>query len=181
MKYIALLRAVNVGGKNKLNMADLRAALEAIGLGQVQTYIQSGNIVFESHETEASLKPQIERAIDQRFGLALDVVLRTLVELDQVVAHCPFVLHQEQAASGPVMLYVAFLDSPPQAAGLSRLDRYVSDREQYQLVGRDVFLLLKQGMHNSKLAPQVHKLGTPATVRNWKTLNRLRAIAHDGE
>ena len=183
MKYIALLRAVNVGGKNKLKMADLRVALESIGLDQVQTYIQSGNILFESDETEASLKPRIERAIEERFGLALDVVLRTLPELDDMVEHCPFAQHQESESesSSPATMHVALLDAPPQGEDISRLDRFVSDSEQYQVVGRDVFLLLKQGMGNSKMAPQVHKLGTSATLRNWKTLNRLRVIAHDTE
>lgn len=183
MKYIALLRAVNVAGKNKLKMADLRDALGSHGLQQVQTYIQSGNVLFESDETEEALKQQIEHAIEQRFGLSLTVVLRTLPELDELVDNCPFAEEREPGAgtSSPAGLYVALLTGPPGGDDLDRLDRYANDREQFHVVGRDIYLLLQQGMRQSKLAPPLNKMSTPATLRNWKTLNRLRTMAHDTE
>lgn len=183
MQYIAFLRAVNVGGNKKLKMADVRAAIESIGLHQVQTYIQSGNVLFDSDEPEASLQSQIERGIEATFGFSTDVLLRTATEIDDIIENCPFPAPQAPAAtsSEPVTLYVALLNAPPTDHDISRLDRYSSDHETYRVVGRNMYLLLNQGMSHSKLAPQIQKLETPGTVRNWKTLQKLRAMATDAE
>lgn len=181
MRYIALLRAVNVGGQHKIKMTDLRDTLESIGLQQVQTYIQSGNILFESNAAESALQTQISNSIEDRFGFPVDVILRTSTELANLVENSPFLELGEsgETASGPAKIHVALLNEPPGQGSTERLERYANEQEQYRMVGRDVYLYLNQGMGHSQLAPQVHKLGVPATVRNWKTLTKLHSLAHD--
>lgn len=88
--YIALLRGINVGGKNIIKMADLKLAFIAMGFSQVQTYIQSGNVLFESHEDEASLRKRIEYEIEVSFGLKITVILRKAEELERIIENCPF-------------------------------------------------------------------------------------------
>ncbi|MGC1239930.1 MAG: DUF1697 domain-containing protein, partial [Chryseosolibacter sp.] len=87
--YIALLRGINVGGKNKIKMEDLREALGAMGLSRVQTYIQSGNILFESDEDEATLCHRIEQEVEKVFGLSIKVIIRASEELKKIAATCP--------------------------------------------------------------------------------------------
>lgn len=177
MKYIGLLRAVNVGGKNKIKMVDLRAALEAIDLQQVSTYIQSGNIIFDSDDAEDTLHQRIESHIEQRFGFHIDVILRTVSDFERMIVNCPFLQNLESTLSNPTDLYVALLNEPLNHEAVATLARYASADEQYRVVGRDIYLLLKHGMGQSKLGPQIQKLGAPATLRNWKTILKLHAMA----
>lgn len=179
MRYIGLLRAVNVGGKNKMKMAELRNALESIDLQNVQTYIQSGNIIFDSEHTQDVLQQRIEHHLEQHFGFHTDLILRTATEFDRLVADCPFIEQAEAVTSSesPAGLYVALLNESPSKEAVEALARYVSADEQYRLVGRDLYLLLSGGMAQSRLAPRVQKLGTAATLRNWKTIRKLHTLA----
>lgn len=181
MKYIALLRAVNVGGRHKIKMADLRDTLAGVGLDHVRTYIQSGNILFESNAPQASLHTRITNSIEERFGFPVDLVLRTVAELADIIENSPFLepAESEESPSGHVKLYVALLQSLPGHGALQRLEQCASEQERYRVVGRDIYLYLNQGMRHSKLAPQVHNLSVPVTVRNWKTLTKLHAMAND--
>lgn len=175
--YIALLRAVNVGGQHKIKMADLRRVLAAQGLQDPKTYIQSGNILFNSNDTEESLQKLVENTIEEHFGFPIDVILRNVAELDEMLAHCPYVRQDNESSTAN--LHVALLKNPPPPEATAQLGKYTSPYERFQIIGRDIYLLLEQGMRNSKLAPQIHKLGTTATVRNWKTLTKLRTMAHE--
>ena len=179
MRYIGLLRAVNVGGKNTIPMADLRSALQDIELDHVRTYIQSGNMVFDSDLTEDAVQDRIEHQIQQRFGFHIDVILRTVTEFDRLIADLPFAGASEPAssASSPVGVSVAFLNEPPDPDAVAALDRYPSPGEQYRVVSRNVYLLLPNGTARSKLVAQVQKLGPRVTVRNWKTVQKLQAMA----
>lgn len=182
--YIALLRGINVGGKNKIKMADLRELLERIGLEKVQTYIQSGNILFESDEAEAALRERIEQEIETRFGLSITVILRTSDELKQIVESCPFSdeqIAEAEATSEGECLYVSMLLAEPLAERVGKLEAFDFKDDQYRIVGRDVFLLFRQSIRNSKLAVQVEKLGVTATTRNWKTISKLVALAEEAE
>lgn len=174
--YIAFLRGINVGGKNKIKMADLKSALENIGLEHVQTYIQSGNILFESAEDELSLRGRIEHEIAAVFGITLTVVMRTAEELERIVSHCPFspeiVAETAHAAEGE-SLYVAMLPVAPTTSGIEKLEAANNGDDQYQIEGRDVYLLFRQSIRNAKLSVNLQKLGVPATVRNWNTMNKL--------
>ena len=120
-RYVALLRGVNVGGKNKLLMADLRDIFTAAGCAAVQTYIQSGNVVFEAAQDLAERVPEIvTRAIRRRFGYETAVVVRSSEELRQVVASSPF-----DTSSDPRFLHVAFLEDTPGAEVVSVTSRQV--------------------------------------------------------
>ncbi|HEY4391871.1 MAG TPA: DUF1697 domain-containing protein [Paenibacillus sp.] len=180
--YIALLRGINVGGKNKIKMADLKRILTESGLKRVQTYIQSGNVLFESDETEGVLRQHIEQQIETAFGFPISVVLRTEQELRAIAAKCPFTEEQiaaADAASDTESLYVAFLMDIPADQDLERLSKYETDQEQYHVLGRDIYLLFSDSVRNSKLAVQIQKLSSPSTVRNWKTFNKLLSLAEE--
>ncbi|WP_308634887.1 DUF1697 domain-containing protein [Paenibacillus silvisoli] len=180
--HIALLRGINVGGKNKIKMADLRDALGTLGLSRVQTYIQSGNILFESEEGEAVLRERIEGLIEREFGLSIKVVMRTAEEMAAIVAGCPFTDEQIAAAdasSEGECLYVSMLLDAPPADRVQKLETYATDVERFVIAGRDIYLLFSQSIRNSKLAVQADKLNVPSTVRNWNTVNKLLAMAQE--
>lgn len=174
--YIALLRGINVGGKNKIKMAELKTALENIGLKQVQTYIQSGNVLFVSEKDESTLRKEIEQMIEVVFGITLIVVLRTAAEMRRIVEHCPFpeeLLAEAAATCAGESLHVAMLPEPPALSGIDKLEAVNYGDDLYSIAGRDVYLLFRGSIRDSKLAVNLHKLGVPATVRNWKTMNKL--------
>ncbi len=178
--YIALLRGINVGGKNIIKMGDLKHAFEAIGLSQVRTYIQSGNVLFKSNEEEEPLRKRIEHEIERVFGFEITVVLRTDKELEYITQNCPFSqeeISEAELSSEAESLYISLLTQAPAQEGIQLLNTYKSERDKCQIQGRDVFLLFHHSIRNSKLANNLHKLGVPATVRNWKTINKLVVLA----
>ncbi|MFE0554306.1 DUF1697 domain-containing protein [Paenibacillus lautus] len=174
--YIALLRGINVGGHNKIKMADLRKMLEHMGLARVQTYIQSGNVLFESAESKETLRVQMEQGILETFGFSISVILRTSEEIEGIVRNCPFseeTIRQAEEASEFESLYVAMLPEAPAAEDVEKLRLYVNEKETFEVIGEEVYLLFKESVRNSKLAVQLTKLGVPMTMRNWKTMNKL--------
>lgn len=177
--YIALLRGINVGGKNIIKMAELKRIFEAIGLSEVQTYIQSGNVLFKSNEGEGSLRKKIEHEIKVVFSLSVTVVLRTYEELERIIMNCPFskeeVLEAESSMEAESQ-YVALFTHAPMQEKIEHLNAYRSESDQYRIVGRDVYLLFRHSIRNSKLANNLYKLDVPSTVRNWKTINKLAAL-----
>ncbi|GGL60605.1 DUF1697 domain-containing protein [Sporolactobacillus putidus] len=179
--YLALLRGINVGGKNKIKMADLRHVLESIGLNRVETYIQSGNVLFESDDEEDTLRKKIENEIETIFGFPVVVVLRTAAELERVIRVCPFseeeIKEAEWANSEGESLYVALLTHPPLKQKMDDLNRFKSGEDDCRIVNRDIYLLLRHSIRHSKLANHLQKLDVPATIRNWKTMNRLHTLA----
>ena len=178
--YVALLRGINVGGKNRIKMSDLKSTFETVGLHRVQTYIQSGNVLFESDGEEAEIRRRIEREMETVFGFAVTVVLRTAAELADLAGRCPFseemVLDAEASAEGE-SLYVSLLTQAPSEEGMECLRAYKSEGEEYRIEGREVFLLFRHSIRNSKLANNLQKLEVPGTVRNWKTISKLAALA----
>lgn len=179
--YIALLRGINVGGKNKIKMADLKRMLESIGLSRVETYIQSGNVLFESNEKEDTLRKKIEYEIETIFGFSVVVVLRTAAELERIIQDCPFsedeVTEAESSNSEGESLYVSLLTQAPLQEKIEHLNTFRSEGDEYRIKNRDIYLLFRHSIRNSKLANNLQKLDIPATVRNWKTINKLHAIA----
>lgn len=171
--YIALLRAINVSGQNMIKMAELKRLFEQMGFGGVQTYIQSGNVRFDSPEEAHPLRERIEAAIQATFGLTVTVILRTATELAQVVARCPFPAVDH--------LYVAYLDQEPTPAGIERLNEFQSQTEEWQVAGREVYIIYHEGAGRSKLTTALleKRLGVSATARNWRTTQRLLAMAQE--
>lgn len=177
--YIALLRGINVGGKNMIKMADLKRSLTDNGLKEVQTYIQSGNVLFASDEGEGEMAVRIEHIIRQDFGLDVPVVLRTAAELRGAAADCPFTAEEVSAAESTSVgecLYVAFLQGEPAAEALERFAVYANDKEKFRAAGREVYLLFSDSVRNSKLAANLQKLDESVTVRNWRTVNKIVSL-----
>ncbi|OAB44326.1 DUF1697 domain-containing protein [Paenibacillus glacialis] len=178
--YIAFLRGINVGGKNMIKMAVLKQLFETMGFQRVQTYIQSGNVLFQSNDLEGTLRSQIEQEIETIVGFAVNVVLRTAVELERIIGNCPFsegAVAEAEASSVGESLYVSLMVEAPVQESVDRLSIYASPNEQYCVEGREVYLLFGNSVRNSKLSNNLHKLGGPATVRNWKTLSKLLVLA----
>lgn len=174
--YIALFRGINVGGHNIIKMAELRNLFETMGLANVKTYIQSGNVVFESIEEEKTLRDQIENEVEKSFGFPVSIILRTSSQLEEIIHHCPFPV--ENLLEGE-SVHVAFLAEEPAQEGVDRLHSFESDDEQFRLLGKELYLFFRQSIRNSKLAAQLQKLGVPATVRNWRTTCKLASMAKE--
>lgn len=180
--YIALLRGINVGGNNKIKMAELKAALGELGLARVQTYIQSGNLLFESDQDEVSLRLAIEQQIKKSFGLSIKTIIRTFEQWEQLVERCPFTEEQlagAAAASQGECFYVALMLEEPSAERVEKLHAFKSDNDQFQIVGKHIYLLYNRSILQSKLPAQVEKLGVLTTTRNWKTVMKLAAMANE--
>ncbi|MCY4113353.1 MAG: DUF1697 domain-containing protein [Chloroflexi bacterium] len=174
--YIALLRAINVGGTKKLLMADLRAMFEASGCSDVRTYIQSGNVVFRAEPALAERLPSlIEAEIAASHGFEVPVVTRTAAEWTAVVDGNPFLA----AGADPAHLHVGFLASTPSAARIAELDPDRSPQDAFEIRGREVYLHFPNGTARSKLTVDYfdRTLGTTITIRNWRTVGKLLEMA----
>lgn len=172
MKYIALLRAINVGGKNKLPMRDLTAMLAKAGCADVQTYIQSGNAVFSSPPELAKRIPElISEAIVKKFGFRVPVVLRSGKEIQAIVEHNPFL----QSVKDTKTLHVGFLADQPAASRIAALDPQRSPGDSFKVLGREIYLCLPNGFGRSKLTNAYFDSGlaTLSTFRNWRTVLTL--------
>ena len=174
--HVALLRGINLGGKNRLPMKDLAAMFTDAGCGSITTYIQSGNVVFEAPPVLARRIPaRIEKAIADRFGYRVPVVTRTGAELHKVVRGNPFLRAGAEAGT----LHVAFLARPPAAAKVKALDPGRSPPDSFAARGREIYLHCPNGLGRTKLTNAYFdsKLGTISTVRNWKTVEALLELA----
>jgi len=176
--YVSLLRGINVGGHKKILMADLRRTYDALGFAPVQTYIQSGNVVFRGAPGSAeSVAQRIEEAIMADFGFQVRVMLRTAEELEDVVRGNPFLAE----GADPSRLHVTFL---AEAASAQAMDEFASFRmgpDELRLVGREAYLHCPGGMGRTKLTPTFieRSFGSPTTTRNWRTVNTVLAMARD--
>lgn len=174
--YIALLRGINVGGKNKIKMSELKDALEAIELRRVRTYIQSGNVLFESAEGPKCLCRRIEDQIQAVFGIASTVVLRTAEELQMVVRNCPY---GGGALKEGESIHVSLLTEVPTQERVMRLLDGESGADEWCLNGREIYALFRQSVLDSRLARNIQKLGNCVTTRNLNTIHKLVALASD--
>lgn len=175
MVHIALLRGINVGKGNRIRMAELKQALEEAGFRQVQTYIQSGNILLEDGGREADLVARMEEVIRNSFGLTVPVMLRTADEWERIVADCPY--KPDTLADGE-SIQLALLRSPPSAEQIASLTAAKEGSpDVFHAVNREIYVRLGQSMLDSKLADQMHKKGEPMTVRNWRTVVKLAEMA----
>ncbi|TXK76897.1 DUF1697 domain-containing protein [Paenibacillus sp. N3.4] len=172
--YIALLRGINVGGNNKIKMAELKAAFENLGLTRVQTYIQSGNILFESEEGAGALRLRIEQEIHAVFGISLTVVLRTAEELERMIQNCPFAAESLSAGQS---IHVSALTEPLSQQQIDLLSNGISEIDEVHIHGHEIYVLYGQSILDSKLAKNLQKLGGVVTTRNWNTMNKLAALA----
>ena len=172
---IALFRGINVGGKNLLPMKDLVRILEGLGLRDVRTYIQSGNVVFAAGtDIGPGLAAAIGAAVETAFGFMPAVLLLTLPELEAAIAENPF----PEAVTDPKTLHVNFLAAAPGAPDLDGLEALRTDSERFDLTDRRFYLHAPDGIGRSKLAARAERLlGVPMTGRNWRTVCKLRELA----
>lgn len=175
MKYVALLRGVNVGGKNKLPMKDLAELCVALGCSDVVTYIQSGNVVFTARASAAkSLPAGISTEINRRLGLTVPVVLRSGPQIDNLLAGNPFLPDDPSGKS----LAVAFLADAPSTDAIAKLDPNRSPGDRFHVIGPDIYFHLNTGFADTKLtnAWLDSKLSTVSTARNWNTVIKLAEL-----
>ncbi|MBL0370458.1 DUF1697 domain-containing protein [Rhizobium sp. KVB221] len=172
--YIALLRGINVGGK-VLKMADLRQAVSMLDLADIQTYLQSGNMVFRAQETEAgTLAPAISQAIADKCAMDVHVLVRTANDWSHIVAANPFL----QAAEHPRTLHAFILDRQPESANVEELMSRDFGADEWKIVGVVLYLHAPDGFGKSKLAGLVERvLKVPMTARNWNTMLALDELA----
>lgn len=171
--YIALLRGINVGGHKVIKMADLKQMFESIELKQVKTYIQSGNIVFESENDVDFLNKRIQSEIKNVFGFDVPVMLRTHEEFINMIKRCPY--EADSLLEGE-SIHVIFLANELSEKEKDQLLMQKNETEDCYIYEKVVYLFFKNSIRNSKLMNQFQKLHTPATVRNWRTVNKLKAI-----
>jgi uncharacterized protein (DUF1697 family) len=175
--HIALLRGINVGGKNNLPMAALKEFFISAGCDDVRTYIQSGNVVFRASNKLANRIPAIVgQAITGSFGFEVPLVTRTATELHAVRSSNPFFPAEE-----PAKLHVVFLVNKPTKKQIRALDTDRSPPDQFVVQGREVFLLCPNGIARTKLTNAFwdSSLKTTSTIRNWNTVNKLIQLAEE--
>jgi uncharacterized protein (DUF1697 family) len=168
MKYIALLRGINVGGTGLLPMKDLAALCESLGFASVRTYIQSGNVLFASKLAESKVKKLLEDTLEKRMGKKIHVIVRTHAELLRILERNPF------PGEEPAKVGISFLDAAPPPGMLQKV--VAPAGEQVQLGEREVYVYYPIGMGQSKLKMP---LDAPTTVRNVNTVAKLAAMSED--
>jgi uncharacterized protein (DUF1697 family) len=178
--YVSMLRAVNVGGTSRLKMDALRAVYESIGLKDVRTLLQSGNVVFRSAiANREQLVKRIRQEIERQLELEVEVILRTLAEIAGIVERGPVLSPHADKAK----LLVMFLSGVPDAAAQAALVKWhkgYKGPEMLEMRGPEIYLYYPEGIGRSKLSGAVieSKLDMSGTARNWNTLQKLLDTAH---
>jgi uncharacterized protein (DUF1697 family) len=175
--WIALFRGINVVGKNLLSMDELQKDLEALKFKNVRTYIQSGNVIFDStHKSASSLSKLIAKMLMERYQLYPQLKLLEPTELIAALDSNPF----PQATRDPASLHLFFLSEAPLASKTAKLKAIKTETENFRLLGKIFYLHTPDGFGRSKLASNVEKhLGVTATARNYRTVIKLRCMLQD--
>lgn len=173
--YIALLRGINVGGRNKLPMRELVEVLKTLGLQEIKTYIQSGNVVFQREaQNIAGLTEQISAAINKSHGFSPKILILQLEDFENALASNPF----PEGENDPKTLHLYFLASAPKNPDLETLELLKRESERFAIIGRVFYLHAPEGVGRSKLAARAEKaLGVAATARNWRSVGKIFEMA----
>ncbi len=174
--FVSLFRGINVGGQHMVKMGELKALHEELGLQDVVTYIQSGNVVFRGDEVDpAQLAQQIEDAFAGKFGFRSSVIVRSETGLQEAINNNPF---QNQPEKEAKWVHILFLASRPERTALEDLHQAYSGPEEIHLIGQQLYMYYPTGMGRSKLTlPLIEKkLKTTGTVRNWNTVLQLQKL-----
>ncbi len=172
MKYIAFLRGINVGGRNKVKMETLREVCASIGFQNVKTYINSGNVIFETGvSNDKTLAERIEKAIEAEFALKIKVMVRSLAEIEHITKNNPFDGQFENDKD----LHVFFLDEELPQEKIELLLSHNNQNEQFAVRNREIFCLLRISVLDSLMGKDYigKKLKVSATARNWRTVNKI--------
>jgi uncharacterized protein (DUF1697 family) len=175
MKWIALLRAVNLGPHNRVPMAELKTLIEASGFNGARTLLQSGNAVFGGGRSSAAIERTLEQATAKRLGVTTDYFVRSAAEWEAMIAANPF---RAEAKRDPGHLLAMPLKAAPKAAQVKALAAAIKGREYVEIVGRELYLVYPDGVGNSKLTITLieRTLETRGTGRNWNTVLKLAAL-----
>lgn len=175
--WIALFRGINVGGHNKLPMAELRDELESLELENVQTYIQSGNVVFQAlDQGDGALEDEIAAHIEATHGFRPRVLVLDAQDLRSAMDANPF----PEADAEPKTVHLYFLAGRPSDPNLAALEDLRSASERFELADRVLYLYTPDGYGTSSLASSIERhLGVEVTARNWRTVSKLREMADD--
>ena len=167
---IALLRGINIGPRQRVKMPELRALIERLGHTNVETLVQSGNVVFTSRAAPKTLEKQLEEAIEKELGVDPKVVVRTRDELAAAMEANPF-----EVPDNPKDLHVTFLSGKPDTDAVKKLEAADVKPDELKFAGREIYIRYDDGMGRSELAKQLGraKLGVAATDRNWNTVTTL--------
>lgn len=175
--YIALFRGINVGGHNKLLMQDLRDLMNGLGYQKVDTYIQTGNVVFQAKENDKRvILDNVQAAVEEHHDFKPKVLVLELEEMREAITDNPF----PEAVHEPKSLHLNFLVSEPSNPDLESLESYKEESERFELKGNVFYLHAPEGIGRSKLAGKTEKLlGIPMTGRNWRTVQKIMELAGD--
>ena len=175
MKYVALLRGINVGGKNMIKMEVLRESLAGLGFENVKSYINSGNLVFDTAKTDdRKLAQMIHDLIQAKFGFDISVMVRPMAEIEAIIAKSPFAGQFESHKD----VHIFFLDAELTVEQRALLEGQASDTEMYDIDGRHISVLLKKSILDSAVGKGFidKKLKVPATARNWRTVQKIAEL-----
>ena len=171
--HVAMLRGINVGSGKIVKMERLRASFEALGFDGVRTYVQSGNVIFESErKSPTELSNKIEEKIQHTFGFRVPVLVKTSKELEQIVSDNPLV---KEKGIDHSKLHVTFLSDALPTTAVKVLEPLATARERFRILNREIYLYCPDGYGNTKLSNNAieKKLSVVATTRNWRTVNTL--------
>ena len=173
MRYISILRGINVSGQKKILMKDLKALYEELGFVNVVTYIQSGNVIFDSDGSEEDVIAKIQSAITKQYGFMVPVQVREKTHFENIIKACPF--SELNLVEEGTRVMVTFLADIPSKDNVVKLMAYVKEPERLVLIGQEVYLHCPNGYGTSKLNNNFleKKLGVRATTRNWKSVLKL--------
>lgn len=178
MKYISILRGINVSGQKKIQMSVLKSLYGLLGFQNVVTYIQSGNVIFDATvKNKTDLKAMIEKAIEEKYKFHVPVEIRTNREFANIVKSCPY--DSIYLAEDGTKVLVTFLSSNPTRAKVADVMKYVFAPEKLVIRGKEVYLYCPNGYGKSKLSNTFleNKLGIEATTRNWKSIHKLYELS----
>jgi uncharacterized protein (DUF1697 family) len=171
--YLALLRGINVGGQKMISMDELKMVLGELGLTRIRTYIQSGNLIFESDNNDTvDLAAGIAGKILERFGFTVPVIIRTMEELENICRNNPLLAENQKNAD---KMHVTFLSEKPGRANENSLKEKNFLPDEFVVTGKEVYLYCPNGYGRTKLTNQFFesKLKVTATTRNWRTVGEV--------
>ena len=172
--FISILRGINVSGQKKILMVELKALYEKLGFKNVQTYIQSGNVVFvyDGDKSNLAIAEAIENAIEKEYKFQVPVLVKQVDDLVSTIKKNPFT---EEAGADPSRVAVTFLESQPSSENLLTLEGVDYPPDRFIIDGLNIYIFCPESYGNSKLSNNFFekKLKVRATTRNWKTINKL--------
>jgi uncharacterized protein (DUF1697 family) len=176
--FVSLFRGINVGGNHKVSMVDLKEMHEALGLENVVTYLQTGNVVFTSNDSSPiQLAERIERGFVQKFGFRVMVTVRTVEQFDKIVENNPF---QEQSSTEAKWVVLLFLAASAAITAQEELRQAYAGPEEFLVSGQEMYLYYSQRIGRTKLSNALleKKLQTTGTGRNWNTVLEIQKLLH---